>query len=209
MRDSIPFPPVSLASSEGLIAIGGNLTTKRLLEAYYHGIFPWYNEDQPILWFSPDPRMVLFPEEFKISKSMRQLLKKDHFNVTFNQAFDQVIYECATIKRADQFGTWITPEMQQAYKKLHRLGYALSTEVWQQNELVGGLYGIWLEDKKVFCGESMFSKTSNASKYGFAKLIERLKSKGVKLIDCQVYTEHLASLGAREIPREDFVKFLA
>lgn len=209
LQNSIPFPPVSLADEDGLLAIGGDLTTERLLEAYYKGIFPWYDEDQPILWFSPDPRMVLFPEEYKISKSMRQLIRKNYFKVTFNQAFDQVIYKCATIQRPGQLGTWITTEMQLAYKKLHQLGYAMSTEIWQEDQLVGGLYGIWLEDKKIFCGESMFSKVSNASKYGFTKLIEMLKSKGVKLVDCQVYTEHLASLGAREIPREDFMKFLA
>lgn len=196
------------ADIDGLLAVGGDLSTDRLVEAYTNGIFPWYNEDQPILWFSPDPRMVLFPKELHISKSMKQLLRKDQFEVTFNKDFDTVIYNCATVKRVEQDGTWITNDMQKAYKKMHILGYAISVEVWFDSELVGGLYGIWLADKKIFCGESMFSKVNNASKFGFIKLVEWLKQKEVNLIDCQVYTDHLASLGAREISRAEFLTFL-
>ncbi|WP_378184196.1 leucyl/phenylalanyl-tRNA--protein transferase [Aquimarina sp. SS2-1] len=208
LNNSVNFPPVILADEDGLLAIGGDLSTDRLLKAYNSGIFPWYNEDQPILWFSPDPRMVLFPDDVKISKSMQQVLRKNHFSVTFNKDFEQIIDNCATIYRPDQLGTWITQDMKRAYIKLHKMGYVISAEVWQNKELVGGLYGIWLADKKVFCGESMFTKVSNASKYGFIKLIELLKQKDVKLIDCQVYTDHLASLGAKEIPRDAFMEFL-
>ncbi|GAA4273462.1 leucyl/phenylalanyl-tRNA--protein transferase [Aquimarina gracilis] len=208
LTDVIQFPPADHADIDGLLAIGGDLSVNRLLEAYNNGVFPWYSSDQPILWFSPNPRMVLFPEELKISKSMRQLIRKEQFEVTFNKDFEKVIDNCATIKRTDQEGTWITNEMQMAYAELHKLGYVISVEVWEKEELVGGLYGVWLADKKVFCGESMFSRVSNASKYGFIKLVEWLIQKQVKLIDCQVYTEHLASLGAREIPREEFLKFL-
>ncbi|MFD2563243.1 leucyl/phenylalanyl-tRNA--protein transferase [Aquimarina rubra] len=208
LNNSINFPPVTAADEDGLLAIGGDLSTSRLMNAYNSGIFPWYDKDQPILWFSPDPRMVLFPDDLKISKSMRQLLRKNCFEVTFNKNFEQVINHCATISRPDQFGTWITSDMQQAYIKLHKMGYAISTEVWQNGELIGGLYGIWLADKNVFCGESMFAKVSNASKYGFIKLIELLKQKEVKLIDCQMYTDHLASLGAKEISRDAFMEFL-
>ncbi|SEK91035.1 leucyl/phenylalanyl-tRNA--protein transferase [Aquimarina amphilecti] len=208
LNDSINFPPVSAANKDGLLAIGGDLSIPRLLLAYYSGIFPWYDDDQPILWFSPDPRMVLFPEDLRVSKSMRKLLRKNSFEVTFNKDFEQVINNCATISRSDQLGTWITSDMKRAYTVLHNKGYAVSVEVWEGSELVGGLYGIWLSDKKIFCGESMFSKVSNASKYGFIKLIEFLKIKGVRLIDCQVYTDHLASLGAKEISRDAFMKYL-
>ena len=208
LSDAIQFPPVIYADDDGLLALGGDLSLDRLLEAYNNGIFPWYNEDQPILWFSPDPRMVLFPSEVRISKSMRQLIRKNQFEVTFNKDFKNVIRNCAIIERPEQEGTWITSEMQKAYEKLHEMGYAISAEVWQDEKLVGGLYGIWLEDKKIFCGESMFSTVSNASKYGFITLVEWLRKEDVRLIDCQVYTEHLASLGAREIAREDFLKYL-
>lgn len=204
----IAFPPVAKADENGLLAIGGDLSQTRLLHAYNNGIFPWYNEGEPIIWYSPDPRMVLFPEELKVSKSMRQLLKKQAFEVTFNTCFDQVIQHCAFMPRAGQDGTWITQEMQDAYKKMHQNGYAYSVEVWQEEELVGGLYGIWLQDKNVFCGESMFAKVSNASKYGFIKWVQYLQEQEVRLIDCQVYTDHLASLGAVEISREEFLKFL-
>ncbi len=209
LTDLIQFPPASHADVDGLLAIGGDLSIARLLEAYNNGVFPWYSADQPILWFSPDPRMVLFPTELKVSKSMKQIIKKDQFKVTFNKDFESVIHHCAHIKRKEQEGTWITNEMQRAYIKLHELGHAISVEVWKNEELVGGLYGIWLENKKVFCGESMFSSVSNASKYGFIKLVEKLQKKEVKLIDCQVYTDHLASIGAREIPREEFLKYLS
>ncbi len=208
LTDSIQFPDVTYADRDGLLAIGGDLSQERLMKAYYNGIFPWYNEGEVILWFSPDPRMVLFPSELYISKSMKQLLRKNKFDVTFNRDFSSVIDNCAAIKRAAQDGTWITDDMQDAYKNLHKLGYAISVEVWENSILVGGLYGVYLADKKVFCGESMFSKVSNASKYGFIKLVEQLKEKGVRLIDCQVYTEHLASLGAKEIPRAAFLEFL-
>ncbi|WP_299606342.1 leucyl/phenylalanyl-tRNA--protein transferase [uncultured Aquimarina sp.] len=208
LNNSIAFPPVSEANNDGLLAIGGDLSVPRLLEAYHHGIFPWYDEDQPILWFSPDPRMILFPNELKISKSMKQLLRRNTFSVTFNKDFENVIDNCASIDRVDQLGTWITPDMKKAYTTLHKMGYATSVEVWKDSELVGGLYGVWLKDKNVFCGESMFSKVSNASKYGFIKLVEFLKENEVKLIDCQVHTNHLESLGAKEIPRDDFMNFL-
>lgn len=208
LTDIIRFPPVTYADNDGLLAIGGDLSVDRLLAAYNSGIFPWYSEEQPILWFSPDPRMVLFPSELKVSKSMRQLIRKNQFEVTFNTNFESVINNCATINRLGQDGTWITGDMQQAYKKLYEMGYAVSVEVWQDKELVGGLYGIWLKEKRVFCGESMFSKVSNASKYGFITLVEWLEEKNIKLIDCQVYTDHLASLGAREITRAAFMKYL-
>ncbi len=208
LSNSIQFPPVAYADEDGLLAIGGDLSKDRLIEAYNNGIFPWYNEGEVILWFSPDPRMVLYPSELHISKSMRQLIKKDAFEVTFNMDFAGVIENCALITRPGQNGTWITDDMKKAYKNLHDLGYAMSVEVWENSNLVGGLYGVWLEEKKVFCGESMFSKASNASKYGFIKLVEYLKQKEVKLIDCQVHTDHLESLGAREISRAEFLEFL-
>lgn len=202
------FPPVETANSVGLLAFGGDLSPQRLLKAYSRGIFPWYDSSQPILWWSPDPRMVLFPENLKISKSMKQVLKKDIFEVTFNKDFEKVIGNCAVAPREGQEGTWITPKMQEAYVELHRLGIAQSVEVWKEGELVGGLYGIYLKDKKVFCGESMFAKKSNASKFGFIKLVQKLQAEDVEIIDCQVYTDHLASLGAEEIPRSDFLKYL-
>lgn len=202
------FPPIDAARKDGLLAIGGSLTIKRILEAYSHGIFPWYESSQPVLWWSPDPRMVLFPEKLKVSKSMKQLFKKNVFKVTINQNFKEVIQNCAKIEREGQVGTWITPELQDAFQVLHKLNIAQSVEVWQEDKLVGGLYGLHLREKNIFCGESMFSSVSNASKYGFIYLVEKLKKEGTKLIDCQVYTEHLASLGAEEISREEFKKFL-
>ena len=208
LSDSIDFPPVGYANADGLLALGGDLSVDRLIKAYHSGIFPWYNEGEPILWFCPDPRMVLFPDELRISKSMRQLLRRNAFTVTYNTNFDGVIENCATVNRPDQYGTWITNDMQEAYKKLHKIGYAISVEVWKDKDLVGGLYGVLLKEKKVFCGESMFAKASNASKYGFIHLVDWLQQKEVKLIDCQVYTDHLASLGAREIERKDFLHYL-
>lgn len=202
------FPSPETADPIGLLAFGGDLSPKRLMEAYRNGIFPWYDASQPILWWSPDPRMVLFPHKLKISKSMRQLLRKNAFDVTWNRDFANVIQNCANIERGEENGTWITPEMKQAYLQLHESGQAISVEVWRDGQLVGGLYGIFLRDKNVFCGESMFTKVSNASKYGFIKLVEKLEEDGVELIDCQVYTAHLESLGAEEIPRKDFLKFL-
>lgn len=211
MKSSRPyeyFPPVEMANIDGLLAIGGDLSVKRLLDAYNNGIFPWYEESQPVMWWSPDPRMVLFPEKLKISKSMRQLIKKNTFRVTYDTNFEAVIRNCAAIGRDGQNGTWITGRMEEAFLELHRLGIAHSVEVWQEHMLVGGLYGIYLEDKKIFCGESMFSKVSNASKFGFIRYVEKLRDQGVKLIDCQVHTEHLESLGAEEISREEFLNFI-
>ena len=202
------FPPPETATAEGLVAYGADLDPDRVITAYREGIFPWYEEGQPILWWSPDPRMVLFPNKLKISKSMRQILKKELFNVTFNQRFWEVMKNCANARRKGQKGTWITAEIQKAYLELHQRGEAISVEVWQGERLVGGLYGVHLRDKKIFCGESMFSRMSNASKYGFIKLLEELKTMDIRLIDCQVYTEHLESLGAEEISRSHFLQYL-
>jgi len=197
------FPPVTLAEPDGLLAVGGDLSTQRLLLAYHNGIFPWY-EGKHILWWCPDPRFVLFPEELKVSKSMRQLIRRESFVFTINKAFDQVIGNCKTIARRGQDGTWITEEVKEAYGRLHRDGYAHSAETWLNGELVGGLYGVRLG--RVFFGESMFSKASNASKYAFISYVEQLRGEGVELIDCQIYTEHLESMGARMIPRTEFIE---
>tara|TARA_R110002124_G_scaffold120895_6_gene279048 strand:- start:106227 stop:106868 length:642 start_codon:yes stop_codon:yes gene_type:complete len=202
------FPNPSEASEEGIIAIGGDLSAERLLLAYNSGIFPWFDHDQPILWWCPDPRMVLFPKKLKISKSLRRIIRQQRFQVTFNKCFSEVIENCATISREGQRGTWITDEMQIAYTELHKKGFAMSVEVWENERLVGGLYGIDLHEKKVFCGESMFAKVSNASKVGFVYLVERLKAQNYSLIDCQVYTNHLESLGAEEISRNEFLSYL-
>ena len=206
LSDELSFPPVNSASPEGVLAFGGDLSVERLLLAYRSGIFPWYNEGEPIIWYSPYLRMVLFPNRLKVSKSMRNLIRKGTFKITFNTSFKEVISNCKTIYRKDQGGTWITEEMQQAYLKLHELGIAKSVEVWLDNELVGGLYGIDLGT--VFCGESMFSKISNASKTAFIYLVEILKKENYKLLDCQVYNRHLESLGAEEILREEFLELL-
>jgi len=201
------FPPVHLASKDGILAVGGDLSVERLLLAYRKGIFPWYNEGEPIIWYSPDPRMVLFPHQLKISKSMKQFIRKNEFTITYNQNFSEVISNCRNVFRAaDQGQTWITNEMQQAYVKLHKEGVAKSVEVWRGNDLVGGLYGIDLGT--VFCGESMFSKVSNASKLAFIYLTQKLEKENYKLIDCQVYNSHLASLGATEISRDEFLAYL-
>lgn len=206
LTDNIDFPPVSSASSEGVVAVGGELSTKRLMEAYTKGIFPWFDQGDLILWWSPDPRMVLFPSEVKISKSMKSVFKKDVFKITYNTAFKEVIENCASIKRDGQEGTWIDQDMIAAYTELNRKGIAKSVEVWYKDELVGGLYGVDLGD--IFCGESMFSKMSNASKAAFIYLAQKLEKENYKLIDCQLYTDHLHSLGAREIPREVFISYL-
>jgi leucyl/phenylalanyl-tRNA--protein transferase len=206
LSDKISFPPVTLASPEGIVAFGGDLSVKRLLLAYKNGIFPWYNEGEPIIWYSPNQRMVLFPKKLKVSKSMRLLIRKGTFKVTYNTYFNEVIANCKSINRKDQQGTWITTEMQQAYIKLHELGFAKSVEVWLDDELVGGLYGIDLGT--VFCGESMFSKVSNASKMAFIYLVEKLQKENYKILDCQVYNNHLASLGAEEISRTEFISYL-
>jgi leucyl/phenylalanyl-tRNA--protein transferase len=177
------------------------------MRAYRSGIFPWFNDDSLILWWSPDPRTVLFPEKLKISKSMRQELKKERFRVTRNRNFSEVIAHCARVRRKGQQGTWITDRMLQAYEELHKLGYAISYEVWEENKLVGGLYGIDLGH--VFCGESMFSAVSNASKVGFVHMVRELAENDYQCVDCQVYSDHLASLGAEEIPRRDFLDILS
>ena len=203
---ALVFPPVEMASSEGILAFGGDLRPERLILAYQSGIFPWYNEGEPIIWYCPEERMVLFPDELRISKSMRQLMRSNTFNITTNKAFEQVISQCQNSPRKDQLGTWITDDMKQAYLKLHELGFAKSVEVWQDKKLVGGLYGIDLGH--IFCGESMFSKESNTSKLAFIHLVQQLEKEQYKLIDCQVYNEHLESLGAREISREEFLEIL-
>ncbi|WP_299097244.1 leucyl/phenylalanyl-tRNA--protein transferase [Winogradskyella sp.] len=204
LSQKIAFPDVSEATFEGLLAVGGDLSSERLIHAYSKGIFPWFEDDEPLLWWSPDPRFVLFPENLKISKSMKQILRKNMFEVTVNKDFKSVIEHCSIAKREGQDGTWITDQMTKAYTKLHQLGYAKSVEVWQNNELVGGLYGVDLGNK-VFCGESMFTKVSNASKVGFITFVQ---NSNYKLIDCQVHTKHLESLGAGSIPRTEFLRFL-
>jgi len=201
LDDRLIFPDPKLAEPDGLLAVGGDLSTGRLLLAYHHGIFPWYSDDTPILWYSPHERFVLYPEELKVSKTMRQLLRSGKFTITMDTCFDKVIEACSSIKRKGEPGTWITAEMQVAYIELHKLGYAHSVEVWQHNELVGGLYGV--ETGNLFCGESMFSGVNNASK---SALIYLCQTGLYRLIDCQVYTGHLASLGARLISRESYMK---
>jgi leucyl/phenylalanyl-tRNA--protein transferase len=200
------FPSALTANSDGVVAIGGDLDPKRILKAYKQGIFPWFENDDYLVWWSPDPRMVLFPKKLKISKSTKKILKDDYFKVTFNQSFDEVVDCCAKVKRFGQNGTWITEGLKKAYNLLHKEGYAFSVEVWKDFELVGGLYGIDLGD--IFCGESMFSKENNASKIGFIHLIKELSKNGYKLIDCQVPSAHLKSLGAEEISREQFLNYL-
>lgn len=203
LYDSLAFPNYEVTNEDGIIALGGDLSPNRLMLAYRKGIFPWYSEDQPIIWHCPKERMVLFPDELRISKSMKQIMKKNIFSISENKAFDEVIYWCKNIDRADGYGTWITDEMEQAFMKLHKLGFAHSIEVWQNEMLIGGLYGIKIGN--VFCGESMFSKVSNASKVAFISLVQNHQ---FDLIDCQVYNNHLASLGAREISRDEFLQFL-
>ncbi|MDP5199389.1 leucyl/phenylalanyl-tRNA--protein transferase [Flavobacterium sp. DG2-3] len=202
------FPPVTEADEEGVLAIGGDLSSERLQLAYKSGIFPWFNEGEPILWWAPDPRMVLFFDELVISKSMKKILNKKIFKVTYNKNFREVISNCQQIKREGQNGTWISDEMIEAYCKLNEEGIAKSVEVWQDDVLVGGLYGIDLGKGNVFCGESMFSKVSNASKTAFIALALYLKKEKYKLLDCQVYNSHLESLGCREIDREEFMSIL-
>ncbi len=210
LTKEIKFPPVNQANEDDILAIGGDLSTERLILAYKSGIFPWYNEGEPIIWYAPKDRMVLFPNEVKVSKSMKQIIKKNDFKVTFNQNFEDVIFLCKNVYREGQGGTWITDDMEKAYIKLYKLGIAKSVEVWLGDEIVGGLYGIDLQTQgiPVFCGESMFSLVSNASKIAFIYLAQKLEKEQYKLIDCQVYNEHLASLGAREIPREKFINYL-
>lgn len=200
----IEFPPISQTSQEGVLAIGGDLSVERLLLAYRSGIFPWFDDEEPIIWWSPDPRFVLIPNELRVSKSMRQVLRNKNFKVTVNKDFKAVITHCSKIKRDGQEGTWITKEMKSSYIKLHELGFATSVEVWLEGALVGGLYGLDL-DNGVFCGESMFSLVSNASKVG---LITFIQNSNYKLFDCQVYTNHLESLGAKDMSRDSFLTYL-
>ena len=204
LTPEIIFPDVQQADPEGLLAVGGDLSVDRLVLAYKSGIFPWFEKDQPILWWSPDPRFVLFPANLKISKSMKQVLKNGDFQVTINKDFKSVINQCAKAKRDGQQGTWITNSMIAAYTNLHEQGLAKSIEVWQYNILVAGFYGVDLNNG-IFCGESMFTKVSNASKVGFITFIQNTD---YKLIDCQVYTNHLASLGAEDIARKDFINLI-
>ncbi|WP_147677205.1 leucyl/phenylalanyl-tRNA--protein transferase [Algibacter pacificus] len=204
LNDNLQFPDVSEASPEGVLAIGGDLSVDRLLLAYKSGIFPWFDAEEPIVWWSPDPRFVLFPERLKVSKSMKQVLRNGDFEVTVNRDFKTVIAECSKVKRNGQAGTWITESMIKAYVDLHEQGYAKSVEVWQNNKLVAGLYGVDLGNG-VFCGESMFTKVSNASKVGFITFVQNTN---YKLIDCQVYTNHLESLGAEEVSRDRFLGYL-
>ncbi|MDO6515789.1 leucyl/phenylalanyl-tRNA--protein transferase [Zobellia uliginosa] len=206
LSEALVFPPVEYAQDDGLLAAGGDLSVERLLLAYKSGIFPWFNNDALLLWWSPDPRMVLRPKDVKISKSMRKILRDGRFKLTKNQSFEAVIEACSSIEREDQDGTWITDKMKRAYLKMHEKGYATSYEVWESDRLVGGLYGVDLGT--IFCGESMFSKVSNASKFAFIKMAQELEAKNYRLIDCQIYTSHLESLGAQEIPRSEFIQIL-
>lgn len=201
-EENIIFPKPEFAEKEGVLAVGGDLSPERLLAAYSQGIFPWYGPGEPILWWSPDPRAVLFPEELKVSKSMRPYFNQLKFGLTFDHSFETVMRLCGKVRRH----TWITKEMVEGYSQLHELGYAHSAEVWQDGVLVGGLYGISLG--RVFFGESMFTKVSNASKFGFIALVRQLQARGFRLIDCQQETRHLASMGARPIPRENFLEYL-
>lgn len=206
LTDELVFPPVENANVEGLLAVGGDLSPERLLLAYQNGIFPWFDNDSIILWWSPDPRMVLFPNEIKVSKSMKKVIRNKQFRLTKNTCFEKVLEYCSSVPREGQDGTWITEAMKTAYIKLHKNGIAQSYEVWEKDKLVGGLYGVDLG--YVFCGESMFSLTSNASKFAFIKLAEELFLKKYKVIDCQLHTDHLASMGAKEIARKDFMAIL-
>jgi leucyl/phenylalanyl-tRNA--protein transferase len=206
LSSNIAFPSPNLTSEDGLLAVGGDLEQKRLLLAYSLGIFPWYAEAEPILWWSPDPRLVLYPEDLRISTSLKKAIKKDIFHITMDQAFEQVITACAKIRREKDEGTWIVQDMIEAYCKLHESGFAHSVETWQDDTLAGGLYGVSLG--RCFFGESMFTTITNASKVAFVALVNYLKALSFDLIDCQVKTEHLISFGAREIPRERFLKQL-
>lgn len=201
-----PAPERALAEPNGLLAIGGDLSAERLLNAYRQGIFPWFSEGEPVLWWSPNPRMVLFPEELKVSRSLEKRLRKPDYEVRYNTCFLQVMRRCAEIPRAHQDGTWITEEIVAGYHALHQMGHAMSAETWMEGELVGGLYGVRLGG--MFYGESMFHARTDASKIAFVHLVRDLQRQGVRMIDCQMKTAHLASLGAREIPRAEFLSRL-
>ena len=206
LTENSPFPPPGQANADGLLAIGGDLSPDRLLRAYRQGIFPWFTDDSLILWWSPDPRMVLFPDQLRITKSMRQVIRSGRFQMRCNTRFEDVLEACATVVRKGQPGTWITENMRKAYLALHEMGIAKSYETWEGDRLVGGLYGIDLGG--VFCGESMFYRVSNASKYAFIEAVRDLRSKGCRLVDCQVYNAHLKTLGACEISRQAFLRYL-
>lgn len=206
LTEEITFPDYSQTDKFGIIAYGGDLSLPRLKLAYQKGIFPWFNENEPILWWFPDPRFVLFPDELIVSKSMKKILRDETFTFTENKCFEEVIENCRKIHRPGQKGTWITDEMKHAYVRLHKADIAKSIEVWQNGKLVGGFYGI--DQGNIFCGESMFAKVSNASKAGFIYFVQKYSAK-YKLIDCQVYTDHLASLGAIEIPADEFLNYLS
>lgn len=206
LTDKLVFPPPHLATKEGLLAIGGDLSRKRLLLAYQMGIFPWYSKGDPILWWSTDPRLVLYPDEFHTSRSLKRIIRKQIFKITMDNVFDRVIFACANSPRKTGTGTWIRPEMIEAYCDLFNAGYAHSVEAWYEENLVGGLYGVSIGG--CFFGESMFSNKSNASKVCLAYLAIFLRNHSFDLLDCQVKTDHLVSLGAREIPRKDFLKQL-
>lgn len=206
LTDEPVFPSPELADEDGLLAVGGDLSEERLLRAYSMGIFPWYSEEYPILWWSPDPRLILIPEELKISRSLRRTINKGTFTVTFDTAFSAVIKSCSEVHRESDGSTWLTAEMIKAYTRLHHAGFAHSVESWYEGELAGGLYGVALGG--IFFGESMFTRRSDASKVAFVQLVRTLMRWKFRLIDCQVTTEHLMSLGAREIPRSEFMALL-
>ncbi len=206
LSDQLLFPPPEFAEPEGLLAVGGDLSSSRLLLAYSTGIFPWFSEDEPILWWSPDPRCILDPAELKISRSLAKTLRQGRFRTSFDEAFPAVVAACADSRRKHEAGTWITHDMLQAYERLHRLGFAHSVECWQGDELVGGLYGVCLG--RCFFGESMFHRSTDASKVALVTLVRWMEEKGWGLIDCQVPNPHLVSLGAKEIPRREFLRRL-
>ena len=206
LSDKIVFPSPHLASEQGLLAMGGDLSQKRLMLAYSMGIFPWYSDNEPIMWWSPDPRLVLYPREIRISKTLKKIIKKKMFQVTMDSNFVQVITQCAKVRLEKNEGTWLVKDMIDAYCRLHESGFAHSVEAWQKDELVGGLYGISLG--RCFFGESMFTLASNASNVALVKLVEYLNSLSFDMIDCQTTTEHLVRFGAREMPREHFLRKL-
>jgi len=203
LSDKIEFPPPRLASEHGLLAVGGDLSQTRLLLAYRMGIFPWYSDDEPVMWWSPDPRLVLYPREIKISRTLKKILRKNVFQVTMDRAFREVIHHCADVRLEKNEGTWIVEDMMEAYCRLHESGFAHSVEAWHQGELVGGIYGVSLG--KCFFGESMFSRISNASNVALVKLVEYLETLSFDMLDCQIPTGHLIRFGAREVPRDRFL----
>jgi leucyl/phenylalanyl-tRNA--protein transferase len=206
LTEDMPLPAPEDADARGLVAVGGDLSPERLLDAYRRGIFPWYEEGLPILWHSPDPRMVLLCDELRVGRSLKKRLRRCPYAITLDTAFDDVIAQCAAVPREGQDGTWITAEMVDAYRLLHRLGFAHSAEAWEGEDLVGGLYGVSLGG--MFCGESMFARRPDASKVAFVRLVQQLSAWGIDVVDCQVYTEHLAGFGAVEWPRDDFLRLL-